>query len=411
MIGSVSTKYALRSLFRHPRRSALSVVGVGIGVAIGLIAISYYSGAAEMQVRAVSESGAGHLRIVPAGWDASRENSMRLAQWEEALRIINGAPHVKVIVPRARANGLLAFGNRTVGVELNGVVPNAEWDSNRIVRKAKLEGRYLQEGDRSAVVIGKSMAKRLNVELDDDLMLTVAGREDIQGAMLRIVGILDTGSSDLDSMICHVLLSELEAITDFTGPGEISVLLENQNFLDSTYEYLLSKINSGNTVITWKDVNPSIAATVESDGAFIRFLSFMIVVLVALGIASAQLTAFLERRAEFGVLMALGMKPRQVVGLILIEAVITGIAGAIVALLLGGPVAYLLATKGINLAVLFSEELTFGGILLDPYIYADFGIWIVWYALSVAVTATVVASFYPIWYAIRTNPVEALRGV
>jgi len=65
MIGSVSTKYAFRSLLRHPMRSALSMVGVGIGCSIALIATSWMSGAAEMQIRAVSESGAGHLRVMP----------------------------------------------------------------------------------------------------------------------------------------------------------------------------------------------------------------------------------------------------------------------------------------------------------------------------------------------------------
>ena len=71
-MGMVSAKYALRSLWRHPRRTILSMLGVGIGCGIGLFAVSWIKGGREMQVRAIAESGAGHLRVVPAGWVQKR---------------------------------------------------------------------------------------------------------------------------------------------------------------------------------------------------------------------------------------------------------------------------------------------------------------------------------------------------
>jgi ABC-type antimicrobial peptide transport system permease subunit len=51
----------------------------------------------------------------------------------------------------------------------------------------------------------------------------------------------------------------------------------------------------------------------------------------------------------------------------------------------------------------------FGGVLWDPVIYGGFGLWIVWYVLWVSLAATVAASIYPIWFATRVNPAEALR--
>jgi ABC-type lipoprotein release transport system permease subunit len=409
MIRVVSAKYAFRSLFRHTRRTLLSVVGVGIGCGIALIATSWIGGSTEMQIRAVSESGGGHIRIVPATWPDKRENALRLADWEAALEAAESLPGVKTIAMRARANGLLALGNRTAAVQVTGVEPEVERESNRIVYKASLEGRYLLPDDMGNVVIGKTLAKRLRVELDDDLFVTMVGRDEIQSTMLRIVGILETGSRDLDSTICHVTLSDVNEVSGFSGPAEMSILIDDYRRIDETQKLLAEKLPAGNTVITWMEVNPGLAANVEGDKGFMRALTGAIVLVVLLGIASAQLTAVLERRTEFAILSALGMKSRQVVGLIALEALMVGLGGAAVALVFGGSAAYYLSTEGVNFAALMGDDISFGDVLLDPVMFAIFGPWLIWHALGISVLATVAASIYPAWIATKTDPAQAMR--
>jgi ABC-type lipoprotein release transport system permease subunit len=109
--------------------------------------------------------------------------------------------------------------------------------------------------------------------------------------------------------------------------------------------------------------------------------------------------------------MALGMRGRQVGALILLEAVLTGLAGAVVALGLGGGIAYRLATRGINFAALMGGDLSFSNVLFDPYLYGDFGFWLVGYAVGVCVAATLLAALYPCWFAARTDPARAMRTV
>jgi ABC-type lipoprotein release transport system permease subunit len=137
----------------------------------------------------------------------------------------------------------------------------------------------------------------------------------------------------------------------------------------------------------------------------------IIVAVVALGIASAQLTAVLERRRELAILSALGMKSRQVIGLLVLEALMIGLGGAALGLLLGGSAAWYLAAKGVNIAVFMGGEASFGNVLLDPYVYGDVGAWLLWYAVGIGEVATVVASLYPAWRAIRVDPADALRTI
>ncbi len=412
MIGDVSAKYAIRSVRRHPRRTILSVLGVGIGCSIGVFAISWIKGAREMQIRAIAQSGAGHLRVVPSGWLKKRENSLRLVEYQKTLSLVTAMPRVRVAAPRARSNGLLAMGNRTAGVEMIGVDPEAERRSNRVVRKCKFEGRYLQQGDSGRVVIGKVLAKRLSVERDDDLHVTLSGRDEMKSAMLRIVGVAETGSREIDASFCHVTLQDIARITGLDGAGEITILLEDYKHVDQMRGALAKKLPSGNKVITWREVNPGLAAGVEGDRAFTNGLVGIVIVVVALGIVSAQLTAVLERRREFAVLTALGMKSIRIVGLIMLEASMIAVGGAIVTLLLGGTAAHYLSVKGVNIAGLYgSENLSIGNVILEPRIYGDFGLWVLWFALGVSLVASFFASIYPACFAVRTDPAKALRRV
>jgi ABC-type lipoprotein release transport system permease subunit len=408
MIGKVSGRYAVRSLRRHPRRTLLSMLGVGIGVAIGLIATSWMRGGAEMQIRAVSESGAGHLRVVPEGWTARRENTLRLPDPHEIAGVVRSMPAVTLAAPRGRVNGLLAFGNRSAGVEIVGVNPEVERRANRIVFKSELAGRYLEPGDRNSVVIGHTLAERLRVEVDDDLYVTLSGADGVQGAMLRIVGVLRTGSRDIDSGICHVNLEVLEKISGYAGIGEVSILLHDYRRIEETRQDLARQLD-GVEVVSWKEVNPGIAANVDGDRGFMRALVAIIIIVVGLGIVSAQLTAVMERRREIAVLTALGMKARQVIALVVIEAVTVALGGSAIALSVGGAVAHRLATRGVDLLAILGEEVGFSDVLLDPRIYGDFGAWIIVYALTVSVAATLAASFYPAWIASRVEPADALR--
>jgi ABC-type lipoprotein release transport system permease subunit len=411
MIGRVATRYAIRGMFRHLRRTILSVVGVGVGVAIGLAFTSLMGGSAEMQIRLASESGAGHVKVVPESWPDTREDSLRLNRWREAMETVRSLPGLRAAAPRARTSGLLAFGNRTAGVELTGVDPEAEQASNRLVAESDIEGRYLREGDADVTVVGQALAERLDVELDDDLMVTLSGKDGIRAAMLRIVGLLSTGSRDLDASFCHVTLAEHARLTGRQGAGEIAVLLDDHGRIDEARATLSERVPTGNVVVTWEVVNPGIAANLRGDTAFMRSIVFLVVVMVALGIASAQLAVVLERRREFGVLMALGMKGRQVVGLLAIEAVLTGVAGAAVGLAIGGTLAWHMATRGIDFSRFMGDEMTIENVLFEPVMYGSFGLWIVGYALAVSLAATLAATAYPAWFAVRTDPAEAIRTV
>jgi ABC-type lipoprotein release transport system permease subunit len=401
-------KLAVRTLGRNVRRTFLSVLGIGIGCAIAIFMTALTRGSDEMRVRSIAESGYGHVRITPEGWERTRDDDLRLADWRRALDLARSDENVTIAAPHARTTALLSFGTQVAGMQMLGVDPQTEFELSRIAR-AIGEGRYLEEGDRDLVVVGAGVTDRLDVELDDDLLLTVVDSTgQMKYAMLRIVGVIRTGVEDIDDNVCHVTLGEMERLTGREGAAEITLMLRDHDLLDETAAALQSELPDGYDVLTWKEILPEQGGDTESDKAFMALLSGIVVVVVVLGIAGAQLTAVLERKREFAVLIALGMKGRQIISLMVLEAVAMGVLGGALGLLLSTPLVHYTSTTGIDIYALMGGEFSFSGVLFEPIMYSDMGPWMVPHAFAIALIAMLISAVYPSVYALRTDPTSAL---
>ena len=401
--------YALRSLRRNARRTALSIVGIGIGCALALLMESLNRGRDELFARMGAYGGAGHVRVVPDGWRERRDPRLRLANLPAAVDAVRQLSGVAAVTVRTRTQALVAMGTHVVPVEIVGVDPNTEPSTNRFVRNVS-QGRYLQSSERNAVVIGQAIADRLVAGLDDEILVTAVGTNgNIESMLLRIVGIVRTSSDEIDGTICQVVLDDVERLTGLAGAGEVTLILEDWERADVAKAALSQAIGGADEVLTWGEISPEFKGHIEQDNAVSRLVSGIILLIVMLGVASAQLSAVLERRREFAVLSALGMRSQMIIAVLLQEALAIGIASAALGLLLGLPLVWTLATRGIDLSRYMGASFSFQGVLIEPVIYGDFGAWTTWYVFTVAMVVTVIASLYPGWFAARTNPADALR--
>jgi ABC-type lipoprotein release transport system permease subunit len=409
MMAWVSAKYAVRSVGRNARRTALAILGIAIGCALALFMESINRGRDELFARMGAYSGAGHLRVVPKDWDQQRDPRLRLADWRADLAAARALPGIAAVTVRARAQVLLAMGTHVVPVEMVGVDPENEPRTFRFVRKVQ-RGRYLLPGEQGTVVVGKAIAERLGADVDDEILASAVGKGGtIESAMFRIVGIVTTGSDDVDAGICQTSLDDVERLSDLAGAGEVTVILRDWRQTDAARALLAARVARGDRVLTWGEISPEFKGHIEQDKAASRFISVIILLIVLLGVASAQLAGVLERRREFAVLSAVGMGAGRMVRLVLLEAVTLGFAGAVLGLALGLPFVWRVATVGLDFRRYMGSGYAFQSVIIEPIFYGDFGVWIVPYVLAVAFGATIVASLYPAWFAARTDPAVALR--
>ena len=406
----VTERYALRSIGRNVRRTALAVIGIGVGCALALTMESINRGRDELFARMGAESGLGHLRVVPSGWDAQRDVRLRLADGPRDLDAARALPGAILATPRTRAQVLLAMGTHTVPVELVGVDPDIEPRVYRFVRNVTL-GRYLRAGERGAMVVGKAVADRLEATVGDEIVATSVGRGGrIESEMLTIVGVVATGNDDIDAGISQVVVGDLEPLTGRPGLGEVTVIVSDWRRTDELRAALAARVTPGDQVVTWDDLAPELRGHLSQDQAVSRFVGGMIILIVLLGVASAQLAAVLDRRRELAVLAAVGTSSWRLARIMIEEALVIGLLGAALGLAIGGPIVWYLASHGLDLRALLGGTWSFEGVILEPVIYGDLGAWMVTYVFVVAIAATLIASLYPAWFTARTDPASALRA-
>ncbi len=402
---SVTVNLAWRNLSRKRRRTLLSVAGVAVSCALSLVTIGYAKGKIETFVRATAEGGVGHLRLVPEEWMKARDPKWRLHDWRRELAVLRDAPGVLAAAPRLRAQGMIAMGAHAVGVEVVGVDPATEPKTLRFVRQVA-SGRYLDAAGRNEMVLGQGAADTLKIEAGDLVVATVVGTGgDMQSDMFTVVGLVRTGIDDVDAALCQVNMPDLERLTGQPGAGEITLILKDYRKAPELQSALSARLSPKDRLMRWDQIAPESRRAVEINGKESVWLTAILMIVALMGVASAQLTAVLERRRELAMLAAVGMSARRLSALIFLEGAVLGVLGAVGALVLAVPVDYYLATAGIDLG----SNIQFSSMALDPVFRSDFDWWLVAYASILSLVTSLLASAYPAWFVSRQDPISAMR--
>jgi ABC-type lipoprotein release transport system permease subunit len=284
------------------------------------------------------------------------------------------------------------------------VDPATEPASYKYVRHMTA-GRYLQPSDQNCMVLGQTTATTLKIEVGDPIVVTAVDSDGaMKSAMFTLVGTVETGSDDIDATICQVNLPDLEQLGQAPGAGEITLILKDPARAQEIQKLLQPQFTAPNQLLRWDEVSPQTRTAIELNQKISGLTTIILMIVALLGVASAQLTAVLERQKELGMLLAIGMSGRRVLTLILTEALGVGLLGTAAALVVSLPVLYYLAHVGIPVA----KGMQAGGMLMEA-IYASFGFWIVTDAFVLCVGAAVLAALYPAWFAVKLDPISAMR--
>jgi len=157
-------------------------------------------------------------------------------------------------------------------------------------------------------------------------------------------------------------------------------------------------------VAPWQEFAKDFYRAMKADRVGMWISLFIIILVVAVGVLNTVLMSVLERRREYGVLKALGTKPRQVFQLILIEIDLMALGSILIGAVAALGINYFFSIHGFTL----SEPFTYGGVEFS-HLHTEINLnSFVIPALTVGVTATLVALF-PGWKAVRTDAAEAMR--
>lgn len=397
-----------RNIWRNPRRTAVIMTAVIIGVWSMIFLGALMRGIADQMVRNGIATLTGHIQVHHKRYrnDPVIENSMAEPEVvEKALDKL--LPDDALWTSRVRVNAVASNARHSSGVTLVGIDPPTEAKVSFIGR-AITEGRYLEPDDKYGIVAGKALVDKFETKLGRKLVLMSQDTDrEIASRAFRIVGIFRAELEATEKRFVFVTMPAAQQMLKLGGGiSEVSIILPAHKEANRVAKELRTALPyTDYEVETWKELLPLVTAVLRMYDFFI-FLWFLVVfIAMGFGIVNTTLMAVFERIREFGLFKALGMKPLWIIKEVLTESFFILIIGMTIGNCLGFLSILALSGTGIDLSSI-AAGLEFVGMsrVVFPIIEAKD----ILMANVVVFILGLVVSVYPAVKAARFTAVEAM---
>jgi putative ABC transport system permease protein len=408
-----TVRTALTALTTNKMRSALTVLGIIIGVAAVVSLVSVGRGS-QASITSNIESLGTNLIFVRAG--ASSQGGVRgvmgsasTLTLEDAEALVDSelAPAVAAVAPQVSTFGQVVAGTENINTQILGVTP--EYQSVRNYQVA--DGEFISDSQVEArsmvVVLGSSVAETLFGD-----MSPVGEYIKINGRQFKVIGVLQSkgstgvGSQD-DVVIAPITTVQYRLSSSRTASGgnsvqTINVQAVSAGQVDTAIQQITAileqrhNITNGEDDFTVSSQQETITALQESTQTWVILLGAIagISLLVGgIGIMNIMLVSVTERTREIGIRKALGAKRGSILLQFLIEAALMSLIGGGLGVLVGWGISHLIS------------GLSLGGTTINTVMSLDIPI----IAVCVSAAIGIIFGLYPAYRAARLNPIEALR--
>jgi putative ABC transport system permease protein len=403
-------KLAWRNLWRNKRRSFIVIAAIVSGLWGMVFMIAVSEGMIDEMVKTSIESGVGHVQIHRKGFMDSIDVHKNIRDPNYFIKKIEGTPHLAAYAERIKVMGLVSSPEASSGVLIWGIDPTAE-PKVSAVKRWLVEGQFLT-GTHGEIYIGKRLAEKLNVGIDDKIVIMAQGlMSEIGSAAYRVAGIFESTSPEYDKFNVYINIGDAgDLLSMGNRVSEIDIIADDINNVDALVSALKPKLEvSDLEVLSWKEVLPVVVEMLSMFKSFNYVIYIIVAIAMAFGIVNTILMSVLERTREIGILMAIGTRPRQVFSEVLWEGLLLGAIGVVVGWAFTGLCYAVVSKTGIDLSM-WAESLKYmGGIgaILYPVITLNNVI-----ESTVAVfCAAALSSLYPAIKIMRLAPVKAIRSV
>lgn len=397
---------AWRSLWRNPRRTVITL----IVVAAGLYSILCFAALLEAWAQSSRDTAlklmTGSGQIHAQGYLDDPTVSRRMPAPDAALRAALASSAIDAWAERVRVPAVVQSEYKTLPLTIVGVDPGSEQKLSTIPHEIAA-GRYLSGRADAGIVLGRHLADRLKTRIGKRvIILAQAADGTLAEQSYRVIG-LYAGNREAEDRFAF---SGIQAVQRMLGMGsavsEISFDVPDEQQLGGVLG-ALKKAAPGLDVRSWTDLSPLAAAMDAFMKAFVYIWLWIMFVLMAIGIVNTQLMAVFERVREFGLLQAIGMRPRLVLAEVLLESAMLIGVGTLIGMATSA--ATIAAFQGgIDLGFLARGAEFFGaGHVIYPQLAASQFV-----ELSALIWALgVLVALWPAVKAARSSPVEAMSHV
>jgi ABC-type lipoprotein release transport system permease subunit len=400
---NLTWRLAWRNLWRHRRRTWLTVSAMVVCNVLLIFLIGLQLGSYDVMIEGSLGPVTGHLQVQRAGFQEDqriRDSVPAAAALAHTLR--QAMPEARVGV-RGTAFALASSESRSFGIQLQGVQAAREPGVSTLPGMLA-KGRYLR-GEGEEIVVGRLLARNLQAQLGDQVVLLGSGRDgSMAAAVARLVGVVDSGIAELD----RALAQSVFAMDDHAHA--LVLRLPHLEVVPAAKARVEALLPAGGelVVLDWDQLQPGLRQAIRTDMVSAWFLYGVLVLLVAFSVLNTQLMSVLERTREFGVMLALGLGPGRLARLVAMETALLGGLGLVLGILFGTVLTLALARWGFTYPGMEEVARQFN---LPARLYPRPGAAALLVGPGVVFAGALLAALYPALRLYRLQPVAAMRAV
>ncbi|MDH3634598.1 MAG: ABC transporter permease [Gammaproteobacteria bacterium] len=407
----VTLRMAWRNLWRHWRRTWLTVGAMIFSNGLLIFAMSLQFGSYDMMIDNSLQAFSGHLQLQhPRYLD---EPKMRyaiddIAELAERLRRELGLDSISA---RATGFALASSNERSYGLQIIGVDPAHEPLVSTLPGLVK-QGRYLEPGRPGEIVIGAVLARNLKVGPGDELTFIGSGFDDSFAAgIVTVVGIFESGVADLDRAVAQVDLGYFQDAFAMQDRGHsLTVRAQHIDDVESLQSQIGELLDTDKSISLrhWDELQPGLRQAIQADMASNSFMYIVLIVLVAFSVLNTQLMSVLERTREFGTMMALGLQPARLSRLVMLETALMTALGLVLGIAVGLAINIYMSRVGFSYPGMDEVALKFN---LPERIYPAFTIATITLGPAAVAIGSLLAALYPALRLYLLTPIDAMRAI
>lgn len=415
-------RLAWRNIWRHKRRT----INIILAMSLSLGLMMWYDGLIDGFNNAIYGNAirvlGGNIQIHAEGYRAKVDSNPLLPLTNDAAVVETALrdPNVISATRRIVTGGLLSNREGAFGVSIIGIDPEAEAAPIKegveagkplsLIAQNIKEGEWLRADSGDVILIGRGMAEAMNVQVGDRITMVGSDihKQNRQRTM-TVIGIYDIGIPSMERQSAYISLAEAQSLFGLDGQStEIQVNIKQLGEEEKVVSALAPAL-PGYEVESWNQNYPELEQALNSKGAAMTIFGIIIISIAAIGILNLLLMAVYERTREIGLLGALGMKPRQIAALFVLEGALIGLVGAAAGIVTGLLINGIFAQVGMDYSSY--SDITEYMALISGRIYPSLGLQnIGWRAATVVIISTL-AAFIPAREASHREPAEALHYV
>jgi lipoprotein-releasing system permease protein len=341
-------------------------------------------------------------------------NDESISDWQPTYETILEDNDVLSVSPIISIQGMLRNDQNNQGVEINAVIPSYE---NKIIDN---KVRFLQGGMEAlkpglnSILLGRALARNLNVMIGDTLLLLIPSVNDyqeIEPILDRFIlrGIFEAGIHEYDSTLALVHLEDVQKLIGIDGVSELRFNSIDPMLASVISERLVSSLGKGFVGRDWTIENASYFRAIKLEKTMMSIMLLMVIGVAAFNIVASLIMVVTEKRTDIAVLRTLGMSPASIMRIFFLQGAMIGWFGTFFGVLLGVLIALNVPEWVPVIEQFFGFQIMPGDVF---YVTAIPSLVILRDVIVIAVIAfllTALATLYPANQAAKVNPAIALR--